>query len=110
MNFTRKMKFNIRVIVSFGIQEPFTLCKVNQVTIFIFAIFAGLNLVKSSSFLGSLRDPAGFIKRNGIELNRSAIFLQQPVLNYFKLQFTHTTNDLFISAKLGKQLRNTFIG
>ncbi len=45
-----------------------------------------------------------------IKLNRCAILMQQPVLNYFKLQFANTTNDLFGSTKLGKQLGYAFIG
>ena len=29
------MKFNIRIVLHLGIQEPFTLCQVHRVTIFI---------------------------------------------------------------------------
>lgn len=36
--------------------------------------------------------------------------MQQTVLDNFKLKFTHTADDLFITAKLGKQLGHTFVG
>ena len=54
MYLTSKMKFNIRVIISFSIQEPFTLCQVNQMPIFIFRNICLFEPCKSSSFFGSL--------------------------------------------------------
>ena len=36
MYFTGKMKLNIRIIISFCIQEPFTLSQINRIAIFVF--------------------------------------------------------------------------
>jgi len=55
-------------------------------------------------------NPAGFIKGQRIELNRSAIFMQKAILNDLKLQFTNTADDFLIAAVLGEQLGDAFIG
>ena len=36
MNFTREVKFDIGIIGAFGIEEPFALSQVNNMTIFVF--------------------------------------------------------------------------
>jgi hypothetical protein len=77
MYFARKMKLNIRVIGTLGIQEPFTLRQVYQVTIFIGGNIVGFEPGKIFQFpvIGT-GDPAGFVVRHGPELARGAILLQ----------------------------------
>src|SRR6185369_7633334 len=110
MYLTGEVKFNFRVVISFSIQVPFTLCQVNQMAIFILCNICLLESCKLQEFFLILTgDPTGLVKRQSIKLNRCAVFMQQAILDHFKLQFSHTTNDLFISAKLCEQLSNAFI-
>ncbi len=51
MYFRTEMKLYIRIVGDLSIQEPFTLCQVNQVTIFISYHIACFKPVKSSSLL-----------------------------------------------------------
>src|SRR6478735_9187157 len=108
--FTRKMKLNIWVVGAFGVQEPLALGQVNQV-----AVFIGSNVVRFKAgkliqlFGVGTGYPAGFVIRHCPEFARSAILLQQAVLNYLKLQVAHATNDLFITTKLGEQLGHPFV-
>src|SRR5687768_2859422 len=103
MHLTCKMKFNIGVIISFCIQEPFALCKVNQVPVL---IHRNISRFKAYEFLELFRivagDPAGFIKRQVVKLNFCSILMQETVLNYFELQFTNTSNNFFNAAVLRK--------
>src|SRR5882724_11459333 len=103
MNLKCKMKFYIRIVFSFCIQDPFALRQVNQVTIFVFGYICLFETDKIFEYLLILaRNPAGFIKRHVVELHRSVVFMQQPVLNHFKLKFPDTTDDLSITTKLSK--------
>ena len=103
MYFRRKMKFNIGVVGLLRIQEPFALRQVHRVTVL---VFRRIGLLEAEKILQFLRvpggQPASLVKRQAVEHNRGAVFMQQTVLDHFKLQFTHAANDLFISAKLGK--------
>src|SRR5829696_9068797 len=103
MDLAAEMKFNSRVVSSFCIQKPFTLRQVNQMAVF---IHPGICLFKSCKlfqlFWIITCYPACFIKRKCVELDRRSIFLQQAILNYFKLQFTNTPDDLFITTMLRK--------
>src|ERR1700722_1829621 len=55
------------------------------------------------------RDPAGFIKRQGIELHGRAILMEQTVLDHLELQLTYAADDLFVAAILREQLCNAFV-
>src|SRR6187402_3922077 len=104
------MKLYCRVIGPFCIQKPFALCQVNKMPIFIYTCIRSFESREVLQFFWIFTgDPASFIKWKCIKLHRCSIFLQQAVLNYFKLKFTNTANDLFITAVLSKQLCNAFI-
>src|SRR5258705_10741434 len=111
MYFAGEVKLNIGVVISFCIQEPLTLCQVNQMAIFILCNIRLLESCKLKQFFLIIAgDPASFVKWKSIKLNRCAVFMQQAILDHFKLQLSHTTDDLFISAKLCEQLSDAFIG
>ena len=103
MNLAGEMEFNIRIILPLGIEEPFALCQVNRVAVL---VFTGIALFKAQEifqfFLVFAGKPACLIKRQCSEFAGCAIFVQQAVLDHFKLQFTHATNNLFGTAKLGE--------
>src|SRR6186997_44730 len=103
MHFAREMEFNCGVIGSFCIQEPLALCQVHKMAVFVYTRISPFESCEFFQFFRVYaRYPACFIKWKCIKLNRSSIFLQQTILNYFELQFTHTANDLFISTMLSK--------
>jgi len=96
------MKFYCRVILPFGIQEPFALGKINQVAIF---IFHDIILLKACEILDCFfiaGYPAGFVKGERHEGAGRAILLQQPVLYDLKLQVAHAADYLAVAAMLGK--------
>ena len=86
MNFRSKVKFYIGIIRALGIKEPLALRKVDKVTVL---ILCNIRLFKPRKiqklFMIMTRDPAGFVKWKRIEHNGSAILMQQPILNNFKL-------------------------
>jgi hypothetical protein len=58
------MKFDLRIIASLGIQEPLTLRKVNEMTIFIFSDVARFESGEVLQFLGVFTgNPTSFIIR-----------------------------------------------
>src|SRR4051794_8029240 len=83
MNLRSKMKLYFRVVIAFGIEEPFALRKIDQVAIFVLCNIGGF---KTDKFFQLFRigaaDPAGLVKRNAVENNRGAVFVQQPVLDH----------------------------
>src|SRR4051812_691078 len=103
MYLTRKMKFNIRIVLPFGVQKPLALRKINGMTIF---ILSRIRLLKTKKifqlFLIIACEPACFVKGQCSEFAGSAVLMQQTILNYLELQLTNTTDNFFCSAKLRK--------
>jgi len=63
MNFTGKVKFNTRIVGSLSIEEPFTLCKVHYMSIFVFCDIRRLKSYKFLQFFWIVRsEPAGLVK------------------------------------------------
>jgi hypothetical protein len=76
MNFTRKMKLDIRIVLHFRIEEPFALGEVNGMTVFVFCrvlLFETQEIVQLG--LVGAGKPAGFVKRQASEFAGSAILL-----------------------------------
>src|SRR6188768_2769351 len=109
MHFTREMKLDPGIIISFCIQEPFTLRQVNDMAVFIYTCVRSFKSCKLFHLFRILTCyPACFIKWKSIKLYRCPVFLQQTILYHLELKFTNTTNDLFVPAMLSKQLSNAF--
>jgi hypothetical protein len=76
MYLTGKMEFNIRIIGSFCIEKPFALCQVYFIAIFIECGIGHFKPNKVFKFFSILTgNPAGFIKRQRVELYRCALLL-----------------------------------
>ena len=70
MDLACKMKSDIGVVISLGIQEPFTLRQVNKVPVFICSYVAVLEPRKFLQLFFIFRcDPACFVIWQGVELN-----------------------------------------
>ena len=77
MYFAGKMKLNPRVVRTLGIQEPFALSQVHEVTVFVFGNIGLFLFYKIFQLFGiGTGEPAGFIKRQAVHLNGCAILLQ----------------------------------
>ena len=71
MDLACKMKFNIRIVRSFRVQEPFALRQINKMPVFIFCdirMFIAYKIFQLFRVFAG--DPAGFIKWQAIELQR----------------------------------------
>src|SRR5579859_497829 len=111
MDLRGKMEFYFRVVGPFRIQKPFTLSQVYEISILVFGYIGMFEPGKILQFFGVVaRDPAGLVKRLGIELNGSAILMQEPVLDHFELQLPDTADDLLVATILGEQLGDPLIG
>src|SRR5882724_1535490 len=111
MNFGSEMEFDLRVVDPFGIQEPLALRQVDRIAILVFGDIGVLEARKIFQFPRILAgQPAGFKKRQSIELHRCAVFMQEAILDHLELKFPDTTDDLLITPILGEQLGYPFIG
>ena len=110
MDLRREMEFDLRIIRPLRIQEPFTLSQIYKIPVLIFGDIGVFEPGEFFEFSGVLaRDPTSLVERQGVELHRGAIFVQQAVLNNFELQFPYAADDLLITAILGEQLGHAFV-
>ena len=105
-----KVEFYRRIVRPFRIQKPLALRQVDQVTIL---IRRDISVLETGKILQLFRvlagDPAGLVKRHGVELNGGAVLMQQAVLDDLELKLTHTADDLLLPAILGEKLGDTFV-
>src|SRR6185312_3683923 len=97
------MKANIRVVADLRIQEPLALREINHLPVLVLRniiLFEPGKIIQLFLILSG--EPAGFEKGQIIELHGGGIFMQETVLNDFKLQFSHTADNFLISAELGE--------
>ena len=70
------MELDLRIVGTLRIQVPFALGQVDRISIL---IYTDIGMFEPGKILQLLRvftgDPAGFIKRKGVELNGNAIFV-----------------------------------
>ena len=88
------MKFNPGICLAGDLQVPFAFRHVNRSLIL---VVCDVTAFMQNEFIQQLsiggRDPACLVIFQRIESAGGAVFVQQSELNYFKLQFSDSTND-----------------
>ena len=68
--FRTEMELDVRIVLDLSIKEPFTLSEIHEMAVFVGHHIGALEACEIIKFFLVVRsDPAGFIKRQAIELH-----------------------------------------